>query len=290
MGTIDIVYKVGAKAADREDPALRDWELRYSLRSVAQNAGGAGRIWIIGHCPEWLKPLPGVIDHIPVADPYRANKDANLTNKLIRAAMDPRVSGRFVFQSDDQLWLKPQPAERACRCPVYLWDAAGMDAEDWAAKEKETRWYGRLRRTVDALRDAGLPTLNFETHTPQIVAKEWAARLLDWDFGADVGYCVHTLLYNSLSGIDVISSANGYQVWAEAATTPEEIALRMGSGAWFLTLSNGATKNSALLHMIEQRFPTPAAWERETPEREAAAVELETFRHRAAALGAICQR
>jgi hypothetical protein len=250
----DIVYKVGpGSKAD-------DWELRYSLRSVRRCFRDCGTIWIVGHCPEWLDG-GDELRVVPWPDPYDQNKDANLIQKLILAGTIREVSAEFIFMSDDQIFLDDVTAEDCG--PFYYWDAAELSAEDWAAKEKKFKWFKRLRRTAAALMDAGLPALNFETHTPQRVVKSHVRELLKWDYGAGAGYCVHSLLFNTAGSYgDARKLPGGFQVWAdEALKQPEAVLQAMAGGAKVATFTPGGVNNWAPVRFIENIYPEAAPWE-----------------------------
>ena len=73
-GKFDVVYFLGSESANQ------DWELRYSLRSIARNFLDLRKVFIVGHKPRWLTG----VEHLAVPDRYTNNKDANLIDKLRR--------------------------------------------------------------------------------------------------------------------------------------------------------------------------------------------------------------
>ncbi|MBR0299772.1 MAG: hypothetical protein IJQ93_05590, partial [Bacteroidales bacterium] len=62
---MDILYIVGAGCS-----RCNDFELRMSLRSIAMYGKNVGRVFVCGHCPDWLSDevvkLP--LDTVPAED------------------------------------------------------------------------------------------------------------------------------------------------------------------------------------------------------------------------------
>jgi len=136
-----------------------DTELRYCLRSLSRLFVELGKVWIIGHRPVWLREpraaTGGSLAHLPFADRHRS-ADRNIIAKIERACL-AGVTERFVFVSDDQVFLRP------CRYqdlgPFTLGELRGRPA-------RRTRWERRLFRTRDWLAELGLPAFHCDTHVP----------------------------------------------------------------------------------------------------------------------------
>lgn len=178
---MDVIYFLG------NESRWQDNELRYSLRSIEKNLEQPGRVWIIGHKPEWVRN----VRHIPFPDPYKSNKDANLILKLIRVAVEPDLSDRFIAMSDDHYVLKP--TSRSFFDTVYYQEKLVP-----GTVFGQSKWSTRLKRTFDLFHKMGQKEVyNCEGHIPYMLHKQRCLKLLEYDFGHDIGYTVFTLYFNS---------------------------------------------------------------------------------------------
>ena len=103
---MDILYILGTGSTWQNN------EIRYSLRSVAENVKNFGKVFIVGELPSFLKN----VIHIPCGDLYRpAWKNAYAKTRL--ACEDPRLSDDFFFMNDDFFIVKPvDPASYPYYC------------------------------------------------------------------------------------------------------------------------------------------------------------------------------
>jgi len=160
-------------------------ELRYCLRSLDKNFRSLGEVFIVGHKPKWVKN----VKHIDMGDRYPNNKGACIINKILTACDDDRVSGNFLFISDDQCFLKSMSATSVK--PYYTYDLATS-----RITYKNKFWRECMVGVKKTLRKAGLPCFNYETHTPKIINKSRfidTMQLYDW---AHILYPTHTLYFN----------------------------------------------------------------------------------------------
>lgn len=74
-------------------------ELRYSLRSVAENLPH-NNVWVVGGKPNWYTH-----NHIPVRDV--SNKFENIKNCLRAAVNSEEISEDFIMMNDDFFVIKP---------------------------------------------------------------------------------------------------------------------------------------------------------------------------------------
>jgi hypothetical protein len=68
---IDVVYPLGTGSV------WQDNELRYSLRSLEKNFPDLGRVYVVGHKPDWL----GNVEHIPFGDSQSPNPIRSRPNR-----------------------------------------------------------------------------------------------------------------------------------------------------------------------------------------------------------------
>ncbi len=180
---IDMVYPIGPGC---------EWgaheELRYSLRSACKNVPGLRNVYLVGHCPTWVKN----VIHLPHGDPHTSNKDANLIDKVRFACERPELSEYFIRLSDDQYFLKQFLLEDQL-VPVasnnYLTDPINQGSSKYLKRAKRTRDYLiRNRHTA----------WNFDGHMPYVYNKSDFARVMAVvDYQTPPGYCINTLYFNS---------------------------------------------------------------------------------------------
>ncbi|MCA1759908.1 MAG: hypothetical protein LC658_09080, partial [Bacteroidales bacterium] len=172
---VDLVYVVGTGSQ------WKDNELRFSLRSVSKNLSNVGKIFIVGHCPEFLEN----VIYIPAADIFNpsVNADGNMTHKLLLACNDKRLSDNFLFMNDDFI------INQQVSAPHIPW----MHKEDMATQPGsywKTQFYRhRLKRTFDVLKERNLPTIQYDYHAPMLMNKTlFAETMSNFNYASDTGY------------------------------------------------------------------------------------------------------
>ena len=182
---VDLVYKIGFR--DAQDT---NFELRHSIRSAIENFTDLGKIYIVGHKPDWCIN----VIHIPMGDPYRNNKDANLINKLLRACQEEGLSQEFLNMSDDYFFLE-KISKDYFDVPVY-------DNEYFEKPNPEgryTKWDRRLLSTKQILKERGYEQNIYDLHMPVLIDKtKYKEVMLNYDYGFDNGYCGNTLYFNTI--------------------------------------------------------------------------------------------
>lgn len=179
---IDVVYTLG------KGSHYKDFELRYSLRSVEKYLSGYAKVWIIGECPEWLQN----VNHIPFPDEDRP-PDYNITKKISRAIEEPELTEDFIFFNDDHFLLHPFEAKAF----PYFYDKQ----LDIYLKERGTDTYGRrAKNTLEHLRANNLPIKHFDIHYPIIYNKslflKHVVTAVDWNRNS---YIIKSMYANSLN-------------------------------------------------------------------------------------------
>lgn len=148
-------------------------ELRYSLRSLEKHLSGVGRVFVVGAEVSW--PCRGLVQ-IPECDPYDHNKDANIIRKMRIACRHPEISAPLLFVNDDHFFSQDC---RAGEFPFY------HKGEIRAAGGRE--YSRRLAHTRKLLAARGLPTLNYDIHTPILIHQGKFLEVFDtWDW-VDLG-------------------------------------------------------------------------------------------------------
>ena len=148
---------------------FNDAEIRYSLRSVAENLTWVRKVWVFGDRPEFLSDDKRVIEHVPwEAVAWLRHVQAPVRNFFLQCflvAQHPEVDAEFLLFCDDYILLAPL-TEAVARRDRYLEDLSVVTQRGSGV------WRQTLWRTHDWLRRLGYSGLNFETHTPMFLTKK----------------------------------------------------------------------------------------------------------------------
>ena len=100
---MDILYII-KKGASK----CNDFELRTSLRSIAKHGKNIGKVYVVGHCPEWLSdevvriPYDGIY-----AEPQNQHeKHINITSALLYAIDHSDIGEEFLVSMDDHFYVR----------------------------------------------------------------------------------------------------------------------------------------------------------------------------------------
>jgi hypothetical protein len=180
---IDVVIPLGIKAG------WNDNEIRYCLRSLEKNFLDLREVYIVGYLPNFIQN----VIHIPAEDTFKANKDANLIQKVLLACKREQLTQNFVRMSDDQLLL--QPCVASDFSPMYIRDLSEIN---WAFMN---RWRTRLKRTFEVLILQGKPIYHYDSHLPALYNKkdfEWVMNQYEWGVER-AGFTINTLYFNNVA-------------------------------------------------------------------------------------------
>jgi len=240
---MDVVYPIsgGCHGKKKLGSKWGDNELRYSLRSLEQYFANMGRVFIVGHKPEWLTN----VIHIQAEDTHWRNKDANLIDKVLLACRSG-VSPTFLRLSDDQCLLKE-------------WDGLKVWHMGSAAGRQGGKWWKRMQRTCDYLQSHGRPTFFYDCHAPAPVDRETFIRVAEEaDYAPPPGMCINTLYFNS---VDIPRERmNGQKVAVHRGIGPKKLR-RLAKDKLFLGYSEAGT-NKWMKRFLQKRFPGKSRFER----------------------------
>lgn len=244
---IDIVYTLG------DGSIWDDNELKHSLRSVEENLIDLRQVFIVGHCPDFIDKSK--INYIPCEDPYDRNKDANIINKLLRACADKRISDRFIFNSDDQYFMRPIKSFEM----KYYTDNDLFDLDPLA---KLNVWEMRARRTINKLSEMGLKQDCFEAHIPYVIDKdEYFNTMLNTDYGKRFGYTVNSIYMNAMQvPREPITNTVRARI-KEPIYSMKEVE-EITKDVTYMNHNNPSIRNGVLKEFIENRFPKPSRYEK----------------------------
>jgi len=161
-------------------------ELRYSLRSMEMYMGGMGKVFVVGHKPEWLQN----VIHIDHEDKYGRNKGANIISKIIAACKHPDLSDKFIFKSDDHYFINHIDADQISS--YYLDNLKGS-----LFLSGDKKWNECLRRVREELTERGFPCFNYEAHTPKEMDKKAFVEIMSMYEWEDKEFPTHSLYFNT---------------------------------------------------------------------------------------------
>jgi hypothetical protein len=246
----DLVYIVGTGSK------WQDNELRFSLRSVAKNLTGYGKVWIIGDCPCFVQGVEH--RYYPDNDLSGNNNDANMIDKILFAC-EQGISEDFVFMNDDFFILKPMHVDEI---PV-------MHKGDMTEKPKEYWringiWQQRLLNTFNKLKARGMSTMLYDMHCPMPMNKTLFPEVIkNWDYKVEPGLNFRSIYGNTVymgEGLRnnghkfTVFTRKRYEVIAKEAEKGMFMAVN-DAGLWIVTKS-----------FIRSEFPEQSDFEKTAPD------------------------
>lgn len=242
MNKVDVVYTVAHRSKARDD-----WELRYSLRSLAAQEW-VRDVYLIGHKPVWARCA-----HIPCGDPYTP-KDANIIAKILTACAIGEISEQFVVNSDDHYVLRPIAL---AELGPWLDDPPGL--EWYRERVRQSLWCRRLISTLAWCAAHSLPQWVFESHIPYVVDKAVypeVMRIAPWDQGN--GLVTH--VYYNVALAEQPQPCAGRAMAIRAPYRDLARLSHAAAGKTFLN-HNDTGLDIALRGYLERLFPDPSPWE-----------------------------
>lgn len=181
-GAVDVLIPLRADGSKNGN-----LELQFALRSIERNLRGFRKIWIVSEAPPAGFEQLGFIR---CADD-RPRKQMNIHRAITAALRHREIADEVIFWADDNVLLAPLDVRElpvAARTDGLLGFPGGDDARVW---------HRSLRQTGEALRARGLPTVNYEAHTPvRFLREKYLALENEFDFESGVGFCYISLYLN----------------------------------------------------------------------------------------------
>jgi len=231
----DVLYYVGGPDVDDRS------ELRYSLRSLAQNARFDYRdVFVVGDVPAWFAgakmPLP------PASEKFR-----NARQSITTYINHPGAADQIVLMMDDIYLLEP-----VCKIEaIHLGKATG-----YSAYKTGNGTYARaVRDTTDWLRAHGHPEpLAYLGHTPVLLNTGKARDFL-------TAYPEHLLLEPFLLYVVAGAAGPGRRGGNAKCAKDDNLDHKLSLDIPYLS-SNPDTWTGRLGDLIREKHPTPCRWER----------------------------
>lgn len=176
-------------------------ELRYSLRSMAENFAPLGEVHVFGGRAPWFSAH---VHHYPVRQAYQKHENTwRVWRQIASAAASGYLPDEFLIMNDDYFLMRPW----AGPVPDYV---SGM-LSDWVARRAQSRNIAdTIERTQVMIEELGGPTrhaqLGYELHVPLRVhgptlAAMWP-ELERWTHGGRITHRIaKRSAYGNLAGI-----------------------------------------------------------------------------------------
>lgn len=241
MEKLDVVYILGTGSRWRNN------EIRYSIRSVEMNLLCAGRIFVIGECPDFLS---GVI-HIPYPDKHK-NKQDNAREKYLVAANDERISDDFILMNDDFFVLEPVES-----VPNYT--LGTMEEMIRRHPTKGGYYYQSMIDTKKVIESFGIhDPLSFEVHAPIVFNKEKLKTVIMM-VGAEKAYSFRSCYGN-------IYAEENERVMDFKAAGLVEFIHQITRNSDYLSISDSLVAEREFRDWIRRTFPKPSRYENDRGE------------------------
>lgn len=239
---VDIIYPLANQSKDRDD-----WELRYSLRSMAAQ-DWVGNIYMIGHKPDWATG----VTHVPMGDPCRA-KDANIIRKILAVCNMPGVSPAMVVNSDDQYIMQKISLDE-----LGPWAEDPHNLKHLDVKRLASRWWQRVVDTLDCCNKIKKPQWVFEAHIPYLIdvqAYKKHMTKLPWNIGN--GLTTH-IYFNMVETEGPPRPLEGL-VFRNGRQNDPDVIDKLAACTFFNHNNAGLTQE--VKGYLAQHFPQPSPWE-----------------------------
>ena len=244
---IDAVLVLGT-----ESKWFSNSEAMYAIRSLEENLLDLRDIWIVGHKPIWATG----VKHIPMDDPAKHSKDANIIRKLLEVCKEDGLSDNFLFCSDDQMLIKPVHFKDIK--PTWLREFREDDAQ-WYDR---TKWHRRLRET---LRKFGNGSKYFQPHKFMPYNKHaFVDAMSKYDWEHDNACIINSLYYNAIGEVGVEESGDHKFV----SGAQSECGMNSATSKATHLAYTDSTLCPAFSNWVMERFPEPSRFEIDEEEHE----------------------
>lgn len=159
-------------------------ELLFAVRSWNEHTRFPANLVVIGDREDWFSDEITVIEHQRTSD----NPQVDTLEKLKLAIESPEVTERFVWSNDD-IYLVNGVSLAHIELPKIL---GTLNPNPFSGTYTEN-----IRRTISLLEKAGLPKLNYGTHTPMLFEKIKLRELFERFPEAESGVLFSSLYFNS---------------------------------------------------------------------------------------------
>lgn len=240
---MDVVYISGPHSKHN------DIEMKYSIRSLVKHLNGLSRIFVVGHCPAFVKAF-----HIPAGDPYQYNYARNIYEKILLACNDRRVSSKFLCIHPDHYLLSNFSIDSF---PVFV-NAREKTLQELTARITPQNYYKPyVDSTIKVLLARDLPTVNYNVHTPIVYDKKAFKTLMaQYDWTGKKGFIAKSLYGNTLQLTDTVPVED-----FKIQTPKEKKAIYRKIFGKQILSTNEFSMNQEMKDVLWELYPDPSKWE-----------------------------
>lgn len=224
-------------------------ELRYSLRSVAENWPWAD-IVVVGYKPSWVTG----VEYIPV-EQIRGQKHPNSLRNQRTALTSLTISDPYWHMNDDFFVLQPSTNSRPT---IYHWGTIDHVLSTYGPKGLGSSYYNSMVATRDVLYTLGHTSpMSYAAHVPLIIHK---APMLDalYKYNQAGVWIQHATIYGNEYGLGGTQLPNGdVKVYAtDSRAVPSWV-----KTSEFVSTMDMSFARGRIGRWIRQRFPNPCRFE-----------------------------
>ena len=261
---MDIVYIVKKNEID-------NFELRCSLRSIAQYGKGIDNVFVVGDCPEWVSDE---VIKIPHVQPYNDNerrltqdeKSANITSSVLKACLSEQVGDHFLVSMDDHYLTKPVDFNNYpvhLRLYKFFWKDDTQHLTELPDKTMGVPYTDFLHRSRIRLKEQGLPWYNFILHCNMHI---WKQDILD-------NFYTITNMIETAETVEIFAWAGNYRLHTGKLNLNKCIPMWDNKicgdyRGWYKTVRGNCfstadfQKDSIMYKLLEARYPNKCKYEK----------------------------
>ena len=219
-------------------------ELRMALRSIERNLVGYRKIWVAGPTlPKWARN----VEFVRVPD-LGKNKQERINHAIVSVLSKPECAENVIFWADDNALLLKT------RCDAFPRVRNSGDLSD--VKPSQTWWDNTRHATAEALKARGLPTVDYEAHTPVLFRRDdYLNMQREFDFtGTEPGLC-YISLYCNRYPVEKVQMREEVK-----ATVTDRFGREVFNGKRFLGYNDNGVK-AGVLQVLGEALNTPCRYE-----------------------------
>lgn len=236
---IDVVYLYSAGSDTIE--------LKYSLRSLEKHLTGFRNLYIVGDDPGFLKDVT-IISH---PNPHKGNRARNIYERILRACQEEAISDYFIYNSDDIFLLRNY---KAINFPYYYCNTL---EETYAKAGKDNSYKKYVEATLKALQEKGLPTINFNGHSPIVYHKALFIDIMSqFNWEVPKGYISKSIYCNTLK------LPGEFLKDCKIFTPKTKTAIQRKIEKSPLLSTDDFGVNERMKEVLQELFPMPSRWEK----------------------------
>lgn len=236
-------------------------ELRYALRSIEKNVKFPHRIFLVADkFPEWANKENLHLVKVEQFKGIPFSKAFDQWRKIMAVINDERISERFVYAYDDQLWLKKIDSDFFDT--IYSSPRVKTLADlNKTVPSAGANWRTIFMHSVDILRKNGKPTYNYEIHIPRLLEKARVKTLIETYGITERSATVLSTLYFNTFFTGQPEDVSGVRAVIKEKKNSNFLQTLLNKRNVFFADYNNEGLNVDLRNYIQKKYPNPSAYE-----------------------------